>query len=273
MQARLLYLLAILLITNSVLAESKTNPKSERIGIDYKKLGTTIPMDIPFTDHNGRQVTLAELAKDKPIVLAPVYYSCTSICNPLLHGITTLINNSPASFLPGVSYTLVSFSFNPDEKSDIAASKREALLNSLDKTKQLTPDSWYFLTGDQESINRLTSAIGFHYRKEGDAYNHPASLIIISQSGIIARYLRGLKFLPLDLMMAVTDAMEGRWAPTIKKIAKFCFVKDPQGRGYYFDFLKVAGVLILLSIAITITTLTIILNKKRGTKAIEVAAK
>ena len=57
--------------------------------------------------------------------------------------------------------------------------------------------------------------------------------------------------------------MEGKWAPTLRKIVKFCFVEEPEGRGYYFDFLKVAGVLILGSIIITMVVLTGLLRNKK----------
>ena len=92
---------------------------------------------------------------------------------------------------------------------------------------------------------------------------HASSLIILSPSGIISRYIRGLSFLPVEVMVSVTNAMEGKWAPTVKKIVKFCFSEEPQGRGYYFNFLKVTGVIIVLSILFTVTILTILLNRKK----------
>ena len=65
-----------------------------------------------------------------------------------------------------------------------------------------------------------------------------------------------------EIMVSVTNAMEGKWAPTLRKIVNFCFVEEPEGRGYYFNFLKVTGVLILASIMITILVLTTALHKK-----------
>jgi len=268
---RYLLVLSILclLISVNTLAEEevKTPPK---VGIDDSKLGTKLAMDLSFNDEKGRSVTLAQVANGKPLMLALVYYDCKSICNPFLHAIVNFMNNSPKQLLPGEHYNIAAISFNPEDGAKEAQDRMKAHFDMLNPNKKVPPTSWRFLTGSKENIDKLTAAVGFYYVKDGEDFNHPSALIVISPSGIISRYMRGLSFLPLDVMMAVTDASEGKWAPTIKKIVKFCFVKDPAGRGYYFDFLKVVGVIILFTIAVTVTVLSILINRKKKAKTAEV---
>lgn len=244
------------------LAFSEALDAKPEIGIDDSFLGKKIPLDLGFIDESGKAITLAEASEGRPIILALVYYNCTSICNPFLNAIVDVINQSPSGFLPGNKYNVIAVSFDPDEDHEIAALKKQSYFNLFEGKQDVPESSFRFLTGDSANIRKLTESVGFNFAPDSTGgFMHASSIIIISPSGIISRYIRGLYFLPVEIMVSVTNAMEGRWAPTIRKIVKFCFVEEPEGRGYYFDFLKVTGVLILLSILITVGVLTS-LNRK-----------
>jgi len=254
-------LIILALLSSFVLAQATT--EETKIGIDDSFLGQHVDLDLTFTDEKGETTTLREAAEGKPIVLALVYYNCTSICNPFLNAIVDVVNQSPSAFLPGDEYNIVAVSFDPEESSELAALKKESYYNMFELNNPLTPNSFRFLTGDSANIARLTESVGFLYQEDGmGGYSHASSIIVLSPSGIISRYIRGLSFLPVELMVSVTNAMEGKWAPTIKKIVQFCFTEEPEGRGFYFNFLKVTGILILLTIAITTLVLTILVKRK-----------
>lgn len=247
---------------------SGANAEEATIGIDDSVLGDTVAMDLEFYDEKGEVITLAEASEGKPTVLALVYYNCTSICNPFLNAIVDVVNQSPEAFLPGDKYNIVAVSFDPEEKADLAAEKKESYFNQFERDNPIPAPSFRFLTGDSANIRTLTESVGFLYDEDGQGgFMHASSIIILSPSGVISRYIRGLSFLPVEIMVSVTNAMEGKWAPTIKKIVKFCFAEEPDGRGYYFDFLKVTGVLILLSIITTTLVLTVIVKRKAPAKA------
>ncbi len=252
---------AVFLTAIALLAEVNTEAE---IGIDDSFLGQTIPLNLSFFDEDGDSITLAEAGEGKPIVLALVYYNCTSICNPFLNAIVDVINQSPRAFLPGDKYNVIAVSFDPGEDHEIAALKKQSYYNLFEGKNDIPESSFRFLTGDSASIQTLTESVGFKYVADTTGgFMHASSIIVLSPSGIISRYIRGLYFLPVELMVSVTNAMEGKWAPTLRKIVKFCFVEEPEGRGYYFDFLKVAGVLILGSIIITMVVLTGLLRNKK----------
>lgn len=257
------HLFVVLLLVTSVFAsEGETQPE---IGIDDSFLGKTVPMDLVFYDEAGDSITLAEASEGRPTILALVYYNCTSICNPFLNAIVDVINQSPSGFLPGNQYNVVALSFDPKENYEIASQKKESYFNLFKGKKDIPESAFRFLTGDSATIAQLTASVGFKYAPDMEGgFMHPSSIIVLSPSGIISRYIRGLSFLPVELMVSVTNAMEGRWAPTIKKIVKFCFAKEPDGRGYYFNFLKVTGAIIIFSILFTVVILSVLLNRKKS---------
>ncbi len=238
--------------------------KQPEIGIDDTFLGQKVDMDLTLFDEIGQPVTLAAASEGRPTILALVYYNCTSICNPFLNAIVDVINQSPTAFLPGDKYNVVAVSFDPKEDHEIAALKKESYFNLFQGKTDIPGSSFRFLTADSSTIRTLTESVGFKYAPDkADGFMHASSLIVLSPSGIISRYIRGLSFLPVEVMVSVTNAMEGRWAPTVRKIVKFCFAEEPEGRGYYFNFLKVTGVIILFSILFTVVILSVLLNRKK----------
>jgi protein SCO1/2 len=210
------------------------------IGID-EKLGQVIVLDLTFYDEKGNPVSLKQLIHS-PTILAPVYYSCPNVCSFLLFNLAGVINKLPSE--PGKEYQILTVSFNEDEKPDLALEKKKMYLKMIEKS--FPEDAWRFLTGDRENIRKLTDAIGFHFRRQGQDFLHPVSLVILSSEGKITRYIYGTEFLPFDLKMALLEASEGRVGPTLSKVLRFCFSYDSQGRKYVFNTLKVTGIVTLL---------------------------
>lgn len=209
------------------------------IGID-QKLGDLISLDLSFYDEKGYPVRLRELIHS-PTILAPVYYGCPNVCSFLLTNLAGTLNKMPSE--PGKEYNVLALSFDQREKPDLASEKKKMYLKMIEKP--FPEGAWRFLTGDQENIRRLMDSIGFHFRREGNDFLHPVSIIILSSEGKIVRYLYGTDFLPFDLKMALLEASEGRVGPTISKVLHFCFSYDPQGRKYVFNTLKVTGTVTL----------------------------
>src|SRR5262245_17464276 len=54
-------------------------PILKRVGLD-QKLDAQVPLDLKFTDEQGREVTLGSLVGPRPVVLALVYYECPMLC-------------------------------------------------------------------------------------------------------------------------------------------------------------------------------------------------
>ena len=255
----LILLLATLFFQNTAQAHVEQPKDLSGIGID-EKLGQFIPLDLTFYDENGNPVSLKQLIHT-PIILAPVFYRCPNVCSFLLFNLTGVINKLPSE--PGKEYQVWTVSFDETEKPDLAFEKKKMYLKMIEKP--FPEDAWRFLTGDKENIHKLTDAIGFHFKKQGEDFLHPVTLVILSPDGKITRYMYGTEFLPFDMKMALLEASEGRVGPTLSKVLKFCFSYDPKGRKYVFNTLKVTGIVTLL-FALSLILFLVFKGKKKPIK-------
>jgi len=240
--------LSILLLMNCFSSETglKNVPAQDSelaIGIE-ENLGGMIPLDLSFKDEAGADVTLSSYI-DKPVILTLVYYRCPGICSPLLEGLTKAIDR--VKIKSGQDYKLVTLSFDPTETPELARQKKANYL----KTMKNPPEDkdWVWLSGDEESIRKVTDATGFRYKREGKDFIHSATLIAVSPSGKISRYLYGTSFLPFDIQLALAEAQAERTGPTIAKLLKFCFSYDPGAKKYVLQVTRIIGTVMLMILA------------------------
>jgi protein SCO1/2 len=235
------------------------HPKVQaQIGID-QKLGNSIPLDLKFRDENGHLVTLGQLIH-KPTILAFVYYHCPNVCSFLLQNLADTLNRLPAE--PGKEYEVLSVSFDEKEKPALALEKKKMYLKMIGKP--FPKDAWRFLTGDQEDIHKLAEAIGFNFKRVGEDFEHPVSLVILSNGGKIIRYMYGTDILPFELKLALIEASQGRIGPAVTKVLRFCFSYDPTGNKLVFNALRVTGTVTIL-FALSFILFIIFKGKKRPT--------
>jgi len=214
------------------------------------KLGSHIPLDLEFSDEEGNNKTLEEIAGGKPFVLSLVYYRCPGICNHHLSAIAEVIGRSDLE--PGKDYEFLSISFDPSDTPELARQKKANYLPAIER--KIDNDGWHFLSGNQENVDRLTKAVGFTYKKlEDGTFTHSTALIAVSPKGKIARILPGstsqrtISFLPVELKMAVMEASQGKVSATAARILRYCFSFEPEGFNFTLNFLRVMGVLITLT--------------------------
>lgn len=249
-------LIVVLFLTGINFSSDK---KRIEIGID-EQLGTTIPLDLTFTDENGNNILLKDLIT-KPTIFNFVYYSCPGICSPLLSEISNVAGK--LDLIPGKDYQIVSISIDETENSDLAADKKRNYLNAIKGDYPVF--AWRFLVGDSASIHTLTDAAGFYFKKDGEDFIHAGALIFVSPQGKITRYLfsnyseafGNFRLLPFDVKMAIYEASEGKATPTIAKMLKFCFRYDQEGKSYVLNITRIAGAGILLLAAIFVAIITI----------------
>jgi len=219
------------------------------VGID-EQLGKTIPLDVHFSDADGKDVVLGDLFKDtKAVVLSFVYYKCPGICSPLLFEIADVANKSDLEL--GYDYRIITISMDDHEIPEIAAEKRKGFLEGFDKN--LTKNAWTFLVGDSVNIRKVSDAAGFYFKREGDQFRHSGAFIFLNSDGKICRYLfpgytnrSGFSILPFDFKMAVLEASEGKETPTISQVLQFCFSYDPGGKGYVMNVTRISGAVIVI---------------------------
>jgi protein SCO1 len=235
------------LILSIVLVSFSFSNNQIEIGID-EQLGKNIPLDVTFNDENGNRVTLRELING-PTVIALVYYSCPGICNPLMFELANVMNKSDLE--PGYDYNVVAISIDEFENPEKASAKKKEMFSGFDK--EVSSESWRFLTGKLENIKTVTNAAGFYFKREGNELRHAGTIIFVDKDGKICRYLfpsytenHGYGILPFDFKMAVLETGEGKVSPTIARFLRFCFSYDTEGQKYALNFTRIFGAAILL---------------------------
>jgi protein SCO1/2 len=244
----------IVLMPLSLAGQGDQRPE---VGI-AEQLGEILPLDLAFKDSDGKVVKLRDVIQ-KPTVLSLVYFHCPTVCKPLLGAKTDVLDR--VDLVPGTDYQALTVSFNENETPEHAKTIKDHFLQR--SKKKFPPGSWRFLTGDKESIDRLTASLGFYFKRDGEDFIHPTALIMLSPQGKITRYLYGMSFLPFDVKLGLIEASEGKIGPSISKILLYCFRYDPDGRRYTFNILKVTATVTIFFLLIFIAWLVISSRKKR----------
>lgn len=228
----------------------------KQVGID-EHLGDYIPLDLEFYDTNNKKVKLENyFLEKKPVILSLVYFSCPRVCNYATDGVVDVINRVSSLNL-GRDYKILTVSFNAEDNPQIAGEKIKRYYDLLNE-QHFPKGNWHFLTGNSDSITKLTESVGFRFKKEGEEFAHPSSLIIITPDGKISRYLNGIQHEPKDLKMALLEATNGEIGTSkiINKALLFCYQFDPVGKKYALQALnvvKAGGVVTLLSLGVFLT--------------------
>ncbi len=133
---------------------------------------------------------------------------------------------------PGDKFTMVTVSIDPKEEYQLAAAKQENYSGELATSDQKA--LWHFLVGDSSQSATLAGELGFKYFYDAqqDEYAHPAVAFILTEEGVISRYLYGIDFKPQDLKLALLEASNGKIGTTIDRLLLYCFHYDPEAGAY-----------------------------------------
>jgi len=202
---------------------------AEELGVN-EKLGEMVPLNLTFLNEQSQSVTLRKLMDNKPTLLTLNYFKCAGICTPQLNDMAAML--SRLHIAENTDYKVITVDFAEDETTDLARAKKKNLLKSM--SRAFVSDAWHFVIGENNSSGKLAEAVGFKYKKvissNGDVgYIHGATVIVLSPTGKIIRYLSGIEQLPADIKMAIQEASEEKVSPTIAKNSPYCFTKIPNG--------------------------------------------
>jgi len=243
-----------LLLCAALLAAPRVHAADERpaalrdVGYD-QHVGEPLPLDLAFTDENGRTVRLGDYFGRTPVVLVPAYYHCPMLCPLVQSGITSALR--ALAFDVGREFTVVTFSFDPTDTPSQAAARKAAAL--ADYRRPGAEAGWHFLTGDEAAIRALTRSIGFRYAWDDAAkqFAHASGVVVATPDGHVARYFFGIEYAPKDLRLALVEASAGRIGSVVDQLLLFCFHYDPATGRYTrvaMDAMRAGGVITLLAL-------------------------
>jgi protein SCO1/2 len=218
-----------------------------KIGID-QRLNEQVPLDLPFVDENGREVKLGDYFGKRPVVLAMVYYECPMLCTQVLNGIVSALG--VVKFDVGKEFDVIAVIINPKEGPGLASQKKQAYVDRYKRPG--TEHGFHFLTGKQESIDRLAQAVGFRYEYDAETgqYAHGAGIEVLTPKGVISRYFYGIDFAPRDLQFGLMDASEQKIGSKIDEALLLCYHYDPSTGKYgviAIDAIRIGGVATVLA--------------------------
>jgi len=223
----------------------------KNIGIE-QKLGSQLPLDAELKDEDGNVVKLGSyFGTGRPVIVAFVYYECPMLCNQVLNGLTGSLKG--ISFDAGKEFDVVAISFDAKEfdKPGLAKNKKASYMERYGRPG--TEKGWHFLTGTQESIDKVTSAAGFNYKwdEKSNQFAHAAGVMIATPAGKLSRYLYGIDYSPKDIKFGVMESAESKVGNASDQLMLYCFHYDPASGKYglaILNLVRLGGIATLLGL-------------------------
>ena len=227
----------------------------KRAGIS-EHIGEPLALDTPFLDETGQEVLLSSYFDGQhPVALTFVYHDCPMLCSMVLEGLTKAMRE--IEWKVGDEYRALTISISPTDSPESAMRQKNRYASRLEDAD--VDDGWHFLSGSEANIATVTASAGFDFELDATSgeYGHAATVILVSPTGIITRYLYGISYSSFDLRAALIEASEGRVGGLADRLIMFCFQYDPAEGSYVpqawlamrlaggLTFVMIAGMLVM----------------------------
>jgi protein SCO1/2 len=239
--------------TNVLVTGHELPKELQGIGVD-EHLGATLDPNLTFIDEAGQNVKLGQFfTGDKPVLMAMVYYTCPSLCNYHLNGLTETMKQ--LKWTAGKDFSVVAVSMNSKETPDVAGKKKHNYLEAYGRHQG--DAGWHFLVGDEQNVRKLADQLGFKFqwREEEKQFAHVSVAYVLTPQGKISRYLHGISVEPQTMRLSLLEASSGRIGSVIEQAMMFCFQFDPHKNKYTiyaWNVMRIGAVLMVLLLAVVL---------------------
>ncbi len=191
-----------------------------------QKLGAQVPGEARFKDENGNDIAFNSLLGKRPVVLLPIFYTCTGMCGKEADNLVKTIARVEDKRV-GKDYDVVFLSIKPTETPALALNKKTSLLKVL--KGETNEEGFHFLTGQLEEIRKVTDSVGFGfaYDPKDDRINHPAGLMVLSASGKIIQYMTSTEYPKKEFEQALALAEQDKVGRRAETVLLGCVMIDP----------------------------------------------
>ncbi len=186
-----------------------------------------------FIDSNNKVRRLDSFI-GRPLIISLIYTGCADVCPTVSEQLATAVEIAQETF-GADAFNVVTIGF--DAQNDTPARMR-----SFAASHGLMLDNWYFLSGDQATIERFADDLGFVFFTSAAGFEHMTRTTVIDSEGIVYRHLYGADIEPPHLMEPMKDLIYGRKGNTvsldgiINKVRLFCTIYDAREGRYRFDY-------------------------------------
>jgi protein SCO1/2 len=217
----------------------KLPPALRDVGID-QHVNESVPADLTFKDETGREVRLGDYFGRKPVILVLAYFRCPMLCSMVLNNLTETMQKM--KFQIGNQFDVVTVSFDPRETPAMAAAKKQNYANHYGRPGAV--GGWHFLTGNQETIDRLTRAVGFRYAYDAakDQFAHASGFMVLTPEGKLFRYFYGVDYSSRDLHLSLIEASSNKAGSLVDQVLLFCYGYDPHAGRYTANIMRIVRV-------------------------------
>lgn len=231
-----------------------------------QNLNRKLPLGAAYVDSTGKPVMLGEYFGKRPVVMAEVYFSCGMLCPQVMHGAADALKQT--GLKAGKDYEIVVASFDPKDTAHQAANEKQLFLSWLGDPG--AAPGVHFLTGQQASIDALSSATGFHYvRVPGpdgkmDQFAHSSVIMVATPDGRLSKYFSGIQYQPRDLRLAMVDASNHKIGSAADLFLLYCCSYNPSSGRYTVSILRVLGLAGCVTILVILGMIYLLTRKPTG---------
>jgi protein SCO1/2 len=195
-------------------------------------IGSSVP-DLIFQDAEGNRIDLGKL-HGKPLLITLIYTSCARVCPTLIENLTPAVAAADDVLGKG-SFNVLTIGF--DTQKDTPDRMR-----AFARTHGARGDNWFFAGSDKNTMDRLSSAVGFSYFSSTGGFDHLAQVTILDKTGAVYQQVYGSTFGIPDIVEPLKQLILGRersafsLAGLSDRVRLFCTVFDPNSGRYYFNY-------------------------------------
>ena len=220
-----------------------------------QRLGEPLPLAATLTDENGSEITLRQLLRQRPAILALSYFHCPNLCGLVRDDLL----NALSGMKTGQDYSVVVLSIDPSETPADAKAARAA-----DMARFGTTADWHYITGSAAAIHAATDAVGFRseFEPETKQFLHPAGIVFLTGNGTVSGYLLGLGYQAGDISLGIARA-EGGISAGALPVLLLCFHFDPVTGRYTLAVTRVLQLGAAITILVVGGTIMLALHRER----------
>lgn len=246
--------------TTGLTASSQELMKKVRM---ENKLNESVPLEANFRDDLGKNVRFGSYFGEKPVMLLMISYACRLLCNAEIQNLQA--NLKQLEFEPGKQFNLVVIGIDPQEGPKIAAASKANFLKEYGKKG--VEEGVHFLTGNKAAIESVTNSVGYHYVYDPTTrqWIHPATTVLLTPEGRVARYFNKLNYSPRDLRLGLVETASEKIGTVFDSVMLACFHYN-TGTGRYsvavMSLVRIMGIFTVIGTLLGIAL--VMLRERRG---------